>query len=43
MRREPIPQEPARTPQPWEAVDPQPPVIHSSVPGDRGEAHRRAN
>ena len=27
---------------PWEAKDPKPPVIHSSVPGSRGESHRRS-
>lgn len=26
----------------WEAKDPKPPVIHSAVPGSRGECHRRA-
>ena len=25
----------------WEAKDPKPPVIHSAVPGSRGECHRR--
>ena len=26
---------------PWEAKDPEPPVIHSAIPGSRGECHRR--
>ena len=26
---------------PWEAKDPKPPVIHSAIPGSRGECHRR--
>ena len=26
---------------PWEAKDPKPPVIHSAIPGSRGECPRR--
>lgn len=30
-----------KEPIPWEAADPKVPVIHGSVPGSRGENHRR--
>ena len=41
-RRQCMKEDEERTPQPWEAVDPKPPVIHSAVPGTRGENHRQS-
>lgn len=34
-------EEEKKTPIPWEVKDPELPAIHGTVPGDRGENHKR--